>query len=676
MLSVVPGTSSPLFVFALLVGVVGWQGAQSASADIADLRPGEWRELPFTEMRSIFPSRDKTTWGNVGPAAVVMAWGGAAYDSKRDIFIFNGGGHADYGGNEVYGFFLRELTWRRLTDPSPIRMLPSGQYVTLDDTPISAHTYDGLEYLPNVDRIFRNGGAEWRSGRNLDRSAWLFDVEARRWARRSAGGGGYPATAYNPKRGTVYVVRQDGVDEYDPRHDRWIPRLSQQADFLPGVGALDADRAKLITDSYRDGVIVYEIYDDGTVSERTFHTTRGATDWDKKMLALEYDPVRKVLVAWTGDRETAYLDTATLTWRRHANSNSATAPQKASGRDFTASGRVYGRWRYVPNFDLFIGYNNPNGNMWIWKPVPAEAGETAIRASAKALIENAKDGAVITIPPGVYEEAAVLSARGVTIKSHGVRIQGAAAEEKAALVVKGDDATIEGLECAFIRVQGDNGACVRLEAKNLTLRNVVFRDSQSGLLSWNRSSGSILIEDSRFERLGRAHGVYVGRGDTHLLIRRSRFLSSTAEGHEIKSRAARTTIEDSIVASLDGVDSRLIDLPEGGENVIRRNVLAHGPASSNQELIGVGLEGNGYLHQRNSTLVEDNLVLMERRGGNVLLHHRHVSPTTVRIERNKVVGGSPLGGTNTWFKDRKAASLGPYPELPPFAGQGPPRPSR
>lgn len=673
MLSPVLRASRPLFASALLVGLAGWQ---SANADISDLRPGEWRELPGTVMSSVFPRRDQTTWGNVGPAAVVIAWGGAAYDSKRDIFIFNGGGHADYGGNEVYGFFLRELTWRRLTNPSAMRVLPSGQHVTLDGTPVSAHTYDGLEYLPSVDRIFRNGGAEWRGGGNSDRSAWLFDVEARRWIRGSAGGGGYPVTAYSPKRGTVYVVRHDAVDEYDPRHDRWIPRVSQQADFLPGVGALDADQAKLITDSYREGIIIYEIHEDGSLSARTFPTTRGATDWDRKMLALEYDPVRKVLVAWAGDRETAYLDVATLTWRRHANGNSATAPQKASGRDFTASGRIYGRWRYVPNFDLFIGYNNPNGNVWVWKPVPAQAGETAVRPSAKALIENAKEGAVITIPPGVYEEAAVVSARGVTIKAHGARLQGAAAEEKAALVVKGDDATVEGLECAFIRVQGGNGACVRLEAKNLTLRNVVFRDSQSGLLSWNRDSGSILIEDSRFERLGRAHGVYVGRGDTHLVIRRSRFLSSTAEGHEIKSRAARTTIEDSIVASLDGVDSRLIDLPEGGENVIRRNVLAQGPASSNQDLIGIGLEGNGFLHQRNSTLVEDNLVLMERRGGNVFLHHRYVPPTQVRIERNKVVGGSPLGGTNTWFKDREAATLGPYPELPAPGELRPPRSAR
>ncbi|HUG79378.1 MAG TPA: hypothetical protein VML57_17995, partial [Burkholderiales bacterium] len=156
--------------------------------------------------------------------------------------------------------------------------------------------------------------------------------------------------------------------------------------------------------------------------------------------------------------------------------------------------------------------------------------------------------------------------------------------------------------------------------------------------------------------------VYIGRGQTHLIIRRSWFLSSTAEGHEIKSRAARNTIEHSVIASLDGVDSRLIDLPEGGVNVIRRNVLAKGPASSNQDLIGVGMEGKRFLHPDSSTVIEDNVILLERRGANVLSHHRYVPAP--RIERNKVIGRERPDGNNTWFRDRAAAGLDRYPALP------------
>jgi hypothetical protein len=663
---VVPFFAAAVLLAACPTAAQPGSGAAATLSRLLDLRPGEWRELPDTRMSSVFPRREETTWGAVGPVSVVLAWGGAAYDTKRNAFVFNGGGHADYGGNEVYAFFLEELRWRRLTEPSPMRQLESGQYVTTDGTPVSAHTYDGLEYLPNVDRVFRNGGSEWRDGKNYDRSAWLFDMSRRRWERKSIGGGGLPASAYDPVRGTVYVIGNSDVDEYDPTRDTWVRRVPRQGYFLAGIGAIDPLNRKLITNSYRPGVLVYEIAPDGSLSGRTFPKSEGAIEWDKKMLALEYDPVRKVLVAWAGERDTAYLDGKTLLWRRFANAESAAAP--ARGR--VHSQGIYGRWRYVPKYDVFIGYDNPRGNVWVWKPAAVSTGDSTPPPPeavpvVKPLLERLQPGQTVTLKPGVYTEAAVVSASNVVIKAHGVRLENAAIEGKAALVIKGDNVTIEGLECSGIGVAGGNGACVRLEAKDLTLRNVWFRDSQSGLLSWNRDSGTVLIEDSRFERLGsggQAHGVYIGRGTTHLIIRNSRFLSGTGEGHEIKSRAAKNTIERNVIASLDGVDSRLIDLPEGGENVIRRNVLAKGPASSNQDLIGIGLEGQRSLHSLNSTLIEENIIILERSGSNVLLHERHVP--AARIERNKVIGGKPLGGNNTWFPDRAAAGLANYPILP------------
>ncbi|WP_026609101.1 right-handed parallel beta-helix repeat-containing protein [Methylocaldum szegediense] len=637
------------------------------------ISPGDWLELPNTSMTSVFPKNSETTWGAIGPEAVVRAWGGAAYDTKRNAFVFHGGGHTDYGGNEVYAFFLKELAWRRLTDPSPMKKLESGQYVTTDGTPVSAHTYDGLEYLPNVDRIFRNGGSEWYNGSNFDRSAWLFDMDRHIWERKSEGGGGYLASAYDPVRGTIYVVGSKFVDEYDPVRDKWQRRLSRLASFRVDVAAIDPINRQLVTNSFRPGVISYQINPDGSLTNRSLVVTKGATEWDKRMAALEYDPVRKVMVAWDGGRETAYLDVASWTWRRFENKSSKAAPVRKRDADYSASGAIFGRWRYVPDYDVFIGYNAPRRNVWVWKPAAVKDGDTTPpppppKPVVKPLLDKLKPGEVLVIPPGTYKEAGVIRASNVRIKADGVRLEGVAVDGKAALVVKGDDVTIEGLECANIRVGDGNGACVRLEGRNLTLRRVHFHDSQSGLLSWNRDSGTVVVENSRFERLGSggsAHGIYIGRGNTHLVVRRSAFLSSTDQGHEIKSRAAKNTIEHNVIASLDGVDSRLIDLPEGGENVIRRNVLEKGPASSNQDMIGIGLEGHKSLHPLNFTLIEDNIILLERRSRNVLANYRNVPPP--KIERNKVIGGERVGGSNTWFPNRAAAGLPPYPKLPkPF----------
>ena len=71
--------------------------------------------------------------------------------------------------------------------------------------------------------------------------------------------------------------------------------------------------------------------------------------------------------------------------------------------------------------------------------------------------------------------------------------------KKNTLVVMGNSVLIEGLECSGIHVPSGNGACLRLEGKDITIRKVFFHDSEEGILG---GRGLTVIEDSRFERLG------------------------------------------------------------------------------------------------------------------------------------------------------------------------------
>ena len=271
-------------------------------------------------------------------------------------------------------------------------------------------------------------------------------------------------------------------------------------------------------------------------------------------------------------------------------------------------------------------------------------------------VKAAETGDIIRIAPGVYEEAAVLRAHSVTILAErGAHMRNVAAENKAALVIKGDNITIKGLECSGIRVPDRNGACIRLEGKNLTLQDVYFHDSESGILG---GGGRLLIEDSRFERLGadtgQSHGLYVW-GD-EVIIRNSWFLSGKQQGHEIKSGAARTVIEESLLASLDGQDSRLLDAMKGGEVIIRNSILEMGPKSANHEMIGVGYEGIS--HKVNSALIEGNTIIIDRPGG-VL----YGGPVSAQIRNNVIIGGEQID-KNEWFPDRESAGIPPYPLLP------------
>jgi hypothetical protein len=274
-----------------------------------------------------------------------------------------------------------------------------------------------------------------------------------------------------------------------------------------------------------------------------------------------------------------------------------------------------------------------------------------------ALAKIGTDGTII-LAPGTYREAGILRASGVTLRAEpGARLRGVAAEGKAALVIKGNDTTVEGLECLDIHVDDGNGACIRQEGRNLTLRHVYFHDSEEGLLAAD-DTGAIVIEDSRFERLGAdgaAHGIYVGLAD-RLSIRRSAILSSISEGHEVKSRAAKTEILDSVIASLNGVDSRLVDVCDGGAVVIRNTVLEKGVNSANGEVIGYGLEGMS--HVENSLVLDHNIIIIDRHAGRVL--NGKIQPQLIN---NIVVGGDRMSGVD-WYRSRAAAKLVPFPGLP------------
>jgi hypothetical protein len=181
-------------------------------------------------------------------------------------------------------------------------------------------------------------------------------------------------------------------------------------------------------------------------------------------------------------------------------------------------------------------------------------------------MKQAKDGSTIVLSEGEFQQAGVLSANNVKISGQyrKTKIYSKAAMGKGALVIQGKNTLIENIECFDIHVSSQNGACIRLEGSDLTVKGVYFHDAEQGILT-GHAPGKVIIDNSRFERLGKggqAHAIYVGGG--LLFIKNSSFLSSKDQGHEIKSRAEETTIESTVIASLEGNDSRLVDISNGG----------------------------------------------------------------------------------------------------------------
>ena len=177
-------------------------------------------------------------------------------------------------------------------------------------------------------------------------------------------------------------------------------------------------------------------------------------------------------------------------------------------------------------------------------------------------------------------------------------LEGVACEGKAALVLRGRRARIEGLVFAGITVPDGNGAGIRLERGDLAVSQSWFRDSQQGILSANGERGTITIDKSTFTRLGTcegaggcAHAVYIGDYDA-LTVTRSRFEAGRG-GHYIKSRTARITVlESSFDDSAGRATNYMIDLPAGSSGRIAGNWFVQGKDKENHSaFIAVAAEG-------------------------------------------------------------------------------------
>ena len=226
-------------------------------------------------------------------------------------------------------------------------------------------------------------------------------------------------------------------------------------------------------------------------------------------------------------------------------------------------------------------------------------------ASLQQAVDAIGDGeGTVIIAPGNWRECAVQE-RGVVhfraAQAGKALLGGTACEGKAALVLRGRGASVDGLVFADIAVDDGNGAGIRLEEGPLRVTQSWFRDSQQGILTANGVDSELIVDKSTFTRLGTcensagcAHSIYAGDYG-RVSVTRSRFEQGTG-GHYLKSRAARILVEDTSFDDSNGHGTNyMIDLPNGGSGSIRGNWFVQGPDKENwSALIAVGAEGASY----------------------------------------------------------------------------------
>lgn len=230
-------------------------------------------------------------------------------------------------------------------------------------------------------------------------------------------------------------------------------------------------------------------------------------------------------------------------------------------------------------------------------PLPAQTGGAPYSVDGRVFdrLQNAVDAigegeGTIRIASGYHRDCAVQTAGRiafVAVEPGRAIFDGVTCEGKAALVLRGAGARVDGIVFQNMRVPDGNGAGIRLEQSDLDVTNSLFRNSEEGILTADDPDAELTIDRSTFSRLGRcdrglscAHSVYTGIYG-RVVVTHTRFEKGSG-GHYLKTRAIDVAVADNSFDDTQGTGTNyMIDLPSGSVGRIANNLFVQGRDKEN-----------------------------------------------------------------------------------------------
>ena len=337
-----------------------------------------WHEIPNTQLEPNCP--EPNPGGNSGCAGVVLAWSGAIADTTANRMIIWGGGHQNYYGNEVYSLNLNAspIAMTRLTNPSPFNNECTDAQA--DGNPTSRHTYNGLAFLPTVNKMYAYSGGKANCG-YADHDTWTFDLATLKWRRQDPTAGGPPAACagcvadYDPNTGQVFLVDLTALWSYNPQTNTY-KRLQALSGFdYHLTGVIDPGRQLFVLIG---GTGQFWVFNVGLKSKYSVQ------DWSQKVQGCEalqhapypglaYDPGSKLIVGWAGGDAVISFnpDTRKCTTQSFPG---GPGPAQETG--------THGRFRYFPSIQAFVVINDWKQNAFALK-LPSTVNPVASSAGGK-----------------------------------------------------------------------------------------------------------------------------------------------------------------------------------------------------------------------------------------------------------------------------------------------------
>jgi hypothetical protein len=252
-----------------------------------------------------------------------------------------------------------------------------------------------------------------------------------------------------------------------------------------------------------------------------------------------------------------------------------------------------------------------------------------------------------------------LTIRGVNGRPK-IDAAGLNAAGKGTWVVDGNNIVVDNVEMYGAKVADMNGAALRLEGTNFTLRNSFIHDNQDGILANANTNSDIVIEYSEFGHNGagdgQSHNLYIGHVKS--LTFRYSFSHDANVGHNLKSRANTNMIAYSRFSSLAagqtgstaaGKPSFEIDLPNAGTSYVIGNVIEQPAANSNSTMLAYGEEGATNIGS--DLYVINNTFLNDYGSGGTFLFVSAKVPTPA-VAQNNIFAGVGTFSTQTTTIDK------------------------
>jgi len=322
-------------------------------------------------------------------SSVIGAWGGGAYDTRRDRLYIWGGGHGDYSGNELYSLDIRTGLWSRLTNPScpnlpgdPLWINPpDGGVLALADPygPNSRHTYSELAFVQHLDKFWIYGGSLASGSGGMAQDIWLFDPVTNTWATVGVLPGvpssGYymPICDYDPITRRVYAKNSNQFHYYNPDTAVWTKLVNYATPSISGMG--NGDIGGCIDPIRRKFFCIGPSGTYCTLMDPPYTTTLLTTtgDWPKHAGGLAYHPGTGFLVGWDGSNESVgvgdyvnihLFNPDTNIWTTIVTTGYPTKFTKTGG---TTTHGTYNRWRFSPLLNGFVVVNSVDDYAYLYQ---------------------------------------------------------------------------------------------------------------------------------------------------------------------------------------------------------------------------------------------------------------------------------------------------------------------